>query len=108
MFCPHESTTPASTKSEITCRSCWRKFANLGELLRDLSTQVAALQKAIRLLPVEEFVQVEYRDGQLLMDGTAVQLRGPETESECAIEWNDFIQRQAREDAELMADRFDL
>jgi hypothetical protein len=107
MFCPHDSAIQTAA-DEITCRACWCKFKNLGELAGDLSNQVMAALKAIRLLPAEEVVQVEYQDGQLVMDGTPIPLRGPETETECAQEWRELMAKQAREDSLALADRLRL
>ncbi len=83
MFCSHRTTRTEQLE-------CWRVFKTAKELTDDLGNQVAALLKAIRLLPVEEPVRVEYKNGQLLMDGQPVSFSGPVTESACAQEWREL------------------
>lgn len=104
-----EMTAPGG---EITCRTCFQRFKNLGELAGDLSNQVKALEAANRLAQVVHVLsyQADPQTGDLalIMDGQAVPLRGPETESECVAEWRELMARQAREDAEILADRVGL
>lgn len=119
-FCSHDTATPlASSKvemtapdGEITCKTCWKRFKNLGELAGDLSNQVKALEAANRLARVVHILsyQADPQTGdlELIMDGHAVPLRGPQTEEECAIEWRELMAKQAREDAEILADRVGL
>ena len=109
MICPHETAIQTDPNGEVTCRTCWKRFKNLGELAGDLSNQVKALDAAARHLQVVPIL--DYRaDPQtgslsLLMDGQVIPLRGPETDLECADEWRELLARQAREDAELLAER---
>jgi hypothetical protein len=119
-FCPHETATPLPSSTvempapdgEITCKTCWKRFKNLGELAGDLSNQVKALEAANRLAQVVHVLS--YRadpqtgDLALIMDDQVVPLRGPETESECVAEWRELMAKQAREDAEILAERVGL
>lgn len=111
-FCPHETVTQTNPNGEMTCRTCWKNFKNLGELAGDLSNQVKALEAANRLAQVVHVLsyQADPQTGdlELIMDGHAVPLRGPQTEDECAIEWHELMAKQAREDAESLADRVSL
>lgn len=117
MICPHETIAQlassavemAAPDGEITCRACWKRFKNLGELADDLSNQVKVLDAATRHLqavPVLDY-RADPQTGSLslLMDGRVIPLRGPETDFECAAEWCELMARQAREDAELLAER---
>jgi hypothetical protein len=117
MICPHEtaiqlvSSTVEMTdpNGEVTCRTCWKRFKNIGELAGDLSNQVKSLDAATRHLqaiPVLDY-RADPQTGSLvlLMDGRVIPLRGPETDLECADEWHELLARQAREDAELLAER---
>jgi len=111
-FCPHDTATQTDPRGEITCQTCWKRFKNLGELAGDLSNQVKALEAANRLAQVVHVLsyQADPQTGdlELIMDGQAVPLRGPTTEEECAIEWRELMAKQAREDAEILADRVGL
>jgi hypothetical protein len=111
-FCPHDTAIQTAADGEITCRTCWERFKNLGELAGDLSNQVKALEAANRLAQVVHVLsyQADPQTGDLtlIMDGQAVPLRGPQTEDECAIEWRELMAKQAREDAEILADRVSL
>jgi hypothetical protein len=111
-FCSHDTATQTAPDGEITCRTCWERFKNLGALAGDLSNQVKALEAANRLAEVVHVLsyQADPQNGDLtlIMDGQAVPLRGPQTEDECTIEWRELMAKQAREDAEILADRVSL
>jgi hypothetical protein len=119
-FCPHESAAPLASSTvemtdpdgAITCHTCWQRFKNLGELAGDLSNQVKALEAANRLAQVVHVLsyQADPQTGELalIMDGQLIPLRGPETEEACAIEWRELMAKQAREEAEILADRIGL
>jgi hypothetical protein len=111
-FCPHDTATQTDPDGAITCRACWQRFKNLGELAGDLSNQVKALEAANRLAQVVQVLsyQADPQTGELalIMDGQVVPLRGPATEEECVIEWRELMAKQAREEAEILADRIGL
>lgn len=112
MICPHETAVQTNPNGEVTCRICWKRFKNLGELAGDLSNQVKALDAATRRLQV--IPVLDYRaDPQtgslaLVLDGQVVPLRGPETGLECAGEWRELMAKQALEEAETLAERMNV
>lgn len=111
-FCSHDTAIQTDPDGEITCHTCWRRFKNIGALAGDLSNQVKALEAATRLAQVVHVLsyQADPQTGELalIMDGQVVPLRGPETEEDCANEWRELMAKQAREEAEILADRVGL